>query len=179
MKTKVIATIMVMSFLATTLGMASSVLSVRADPDVSTQILYAGQHIEVGTVTVWNYGDILYVKYSTTGGWVLTETHLAVAESLDGIPQTKTGNPIPGKFPYKAVHDPWVGEYTYKIDLTEADPGVVDGVCIAAQAVVMLLDDGGNMIQEETAWADGSDFPGKNWATYFEYSVQAEGAVTG
>lgn len=25
---------------------------------------------------------------------------------------------------------------------------------------------------EETAWGDGLDFPGKNWATYFEYEVQ-------
>ena len=26
--------------------------------------------------------------------------------------------------------------------------------------------------ESETAWADGLDFPGKNWATYFAYSVQ-------
>jgi hypothetical protein len=25
---------------------------------------------------------------------------------------------------------------------------------------------------EETAWGDGEDFPGKNWATYIEYNVQ-------
>jgi hypothetical protein len=27
-------------------------------------------------------------------------------------------------------------------------------------------------VQDETAWGDGLDFPGENWATYFEYSVQ-------
>lgn len=27
--------------------------------------------------------------------------------------------------------------------------------------------------ETETAWGTGSDFPGKNWATYFEYVVQA------
>jgi hypothetical protein len=26
--------------------------------------------------------------------------------------------------------------------------------------------------QEETAWGDGTGFPGKNWATYFNYTVQ-------
>ena len=26
----------------------------------------------------------------------------------------------------------------------------------------------------ETAWGDGLDFPGNNWATYFNYTVQAE-----
>jgi hypothetical protein len=26
----------------------------------------------------------------------------------------------------------------------------------------------------ETAWGDGFDFPGNNWATYFNYTIQAE-----
>lgn len=34
--------------------------------------------------------------------------------------------------------------------------------------------------REETAWGAGLDFPGKNWATYFEYTVQAVcPAITG
>ncbi|MEM2386334.1 MAG: hypothetical protein QXO67_05050, partial [Candidatus Bathyarchaeia archaeon] len=46
--------------------------------------------------------------------------HLAVATSLAEIPQTKTGNPIPGKFQYSSYHDPsdFVTEYTYQIPLT-------------------------------------------------------------
>jgi len=27
-------------------------------------------------------------------------------------------------------------------------------------------------VEEETAWADGNDIPGRNWATYFTYLVQ-------
>lgn len=27
-------------------------------------------------------------------------------------------------------------------------------------------------VDEESAWADGNDFPGKNWATYFTYVIQ-------
>jgi len=67
-------------------------------------ILWAGQDINVGTVNVWNDGVELHVTYNTTGGWVLTETHLAVATTLDDIPQ-KNGNPIPGKFPYQCCYD--------------------------------------------------------------------------
>ena len=125
----------------------------------------------VGWVTVWNDGDYLYVKYETTGGWELTETHLAVADSFDDIPQTKKGNPKVGRFPYKMMHDPSVTEYTYVIDLTwSADTELI----IAAHAVVELRSDG--CVLQETAWADcggiDAQFPGNNWATYITYVVQ-------
>ena len=97
--------------------------------------LYAGQDEEVGTVYVWNDTDTLHVKYETTGGWEMTETHLAVADSLDGIPQTKTFNPIPGKFlPYSTKHNPAVTEYTYEIPLA----GLGIDLVIAAHAKVQL-----------------------------------------
>ena len=44
--------------------------------------------------------------------WRILETHLHIATSLAGIPQTKTGNPIPGKFEYKGEHDS-VESYQY------------------------------------------------------------------
>ncbi|BEP18351.1 hypothetical protein PYJP_17030 [Pyrofollis japonicus] len=67
----------------------------------------------------------------------MVETHLAVAKSLDDIPHTKKGNPVPGKFPYKAVHNPPTTAVTYTIPLKDigAKPG--DTVYIAAHAVVM------------------------------------------
>ena len=36
-----------------------------------------------------------------------------------------------------------------------------------------LIDDYGNIVQEEGAWGSGNNFPGKNWATFFTYSVQS------
>jgi hypothetical protein len=39
------------------------------------------------------------------------------------------------------------------------------GACIFAMDVDYYADG-------ETAWGDGNDFPGKNWATYFTYTVQ-------
>lgn len=104
----------------------------EANPRVIT--LYAGQDIEVGTVKVWNDGTTLYVKYETTGGWVMTETHLAVAEDLEDIPQTKTGNPKVGHFEYSEPHDPPVTSYSYPpIDVS----GLGDALNIAAHAVVV------------------------------------------
>ncbi len=128
--------------------------------------LYGGQVIEVGTVSIWNDETFLYVRYSTAGGWGLSETHLSVADTLDGIPQTKSGNPIPGKFQYKADYDPAVTDYTYAIDSSEWLEGTE--LFLAAHAVVEL--DG-----YETAWGNGLDFPGSNWATYFTYILQSCG----
>jgi len=94
--------------------------------------LFAGQHIDVGIIKVWNDSDNLYVKYIVDDPWCLTETHLHVADSAEAIPQ-KNGNPIPGKFKYKRDHDPCVTDYTYTIEMSLI-PG--DEIYIAAHAVV-------------------------------------------
>ncbi len=121
MKKFVTATVITL-FLAWLITMAVSPTAfahTEADPFVTD--LIAAQHYDVGDVLVWNDGDFLYVKYVTTGGWVLGETHLAVATSLGGIPHTSKGNPVPGLFEFSADHAPGTTEYTYQIDLDWAD----------------------------------------------------------
>jgi hypothetical protein len=59
-------------------------------------------------------------------------------------------------------------EYFDTDDSGNGAPGTVSsnpGACIFAMDVDHYADG-------ETAWAAGTDFPGKNWATYFEYTVQ-------
>lgn len=133
-------------------------------------IFYAGQNINIGNITVWNDQYDLYIQFNTTGGWVMSQTHLAVATSLSGIPQ-KNGNPIPGQFPYKTSHNPAVTSYTYVIPLNNWAPG--QELYIAAHASAQLLDGEGNIIRNETGWGFGPGFPGKNWATYLKYTIQA------
>ena len=109
--------------------------------------LLAGQTEDVGDVKVWNDGTNLYVKYETTGGWEMTETHLHVADDSGDIPQTKYkgkgkgtgGNPIPGQFDYQMEHDPAVTTYTYTIPLGDWVP--CTDLDIAAQAEVRKLSD--------------------------------------
>ena len=132
--------------------------------------LLAGQSIEAGNVSVWNDAQNLYVRYQTFGGWALSETHLAVAASLEGIPQTPSGNPKVGLFQYAGMHQPNVTEYNYVIAL-EKYAGAAQ-LFIAAHAVVKKTGGKGKAPNEETAWAQGSGFPGKNWAMYFTYGVQ-------
>jgi hypothetical protein len=138
--------------------------------DITTVTLFAGQTIDAGTVSVWNDADNLYVQFSTTGGWVINETHVHVGATADDIPQ-RNGNPIPGRFDYKTTHEPPVEEYTYTIPLDGFAAG--DSLVVAAHAALSLLDENGNVIQQETGWGDGPGFPGRNWATYIEFTVQS------
>lgn len=82
--------------------------------NTATFYLYAAQHYRVGELQVWRNTTHLFVEYHLDIGYEMSESHLHIATSLDGIPQ-KNGNPIPGQFDYKENHDPYVSSYTYMI----------------------------------------------------------------
>lgn len=145
-------------FLASLMSVATPVLAhTEGDPYIAT--LWAGKHTLIGTVSVWNNGTHLFVKYKTEG-WVMTETHLYVGT-------TPPAKGSPGRFPYKRDYDPPVTEDTYVIPLGAWES--CTRIYIAAHAVAR---DG----KEETAWAWGPchswDLPGRKWGWYFYYMVQ-------
>ena len=111
--------------------------------------------------------------FETANGWMLSETHVHVGNSIEDIPQTRQGNPKVGNFAYKSTHDPVVDNYTLTLPLADLGLSEDDSIVVAAHAVVVKLDDDGNVIESETGWADGKDFPGKSWATLVEYSIQS------
>ena len=135
--------------------------------------LFAGQTIDSGNATVTNDDAFLYITFLTAQGWLLSETHLHVADSLAGIPQTKKGNPKVGNFDYKTTHDPEVTEYTYVIAKADLSPDDNSSLVIAAHAVVVKYDAAGNQIANETGWADGDRFVDRgSWSTYFMHTWQ-------
>jgi hypothetical protein len=106
----------------------------------SIYTLYAGQDIDVGTVTVVSIFGLVFVTYQTTDGWFLKETHLHIADSLEGIPQTNKGNPKVGHFRDKMTHDPVVQAYmSHYAMMPEWDYG--DTLFIAAHAEVVFGND--------------------------------------
>lgn len=137
-------------------------------PHVTT--LFAGQTIPAGTVNVYNDESFIYVQYAMNSPWVLSEAHVGIAGALEGIPQTKKGNPIPGRFPYSATFDPELGTYTFVIPMGSFTPD--QQVVIAAHAVVTAPRELGGT---QTGWGFGPEFPGANWATYIGYTVQSCG----
>lgn len=167
---KLFGTLMVLALM---LVFLPATASAHTEDDPLVVDLIAGQHTDAGDVLVWNDANYLYVKYTAEPGWCITETHLAVAETLAGIPQTKTGNPIPGRFENSGDYKKCETEVLYVYDLAAHGWDVCDqSLTIAAHAVVKTGDK--KHERTETAWGNGEQFEGKNWAMYFGYTVQCE-----
>ena len=132
--------------------------------------LVAGQHYAAGVITISNDAANIYVKYETYAPWLMSEAHVAVATTLAGIPQTKTGNPIPGRFSYSATFDPEVASYMFTVPLSSL--GNSTSLFVAAHAIVQAPQDQGGA---QTGWGQGTGFPGSNWAMYVNYAVQSCG----
>ncbi len=159
--------IIIMAFII----LAFSIPGVASADDNNSSVvktLYAGQDIEAGTVTVSNDCDYVNITYRTNANWSILETHLDVADSLDGIPMTKSGNPVPGHFAYG---NDSLQNGTNMIEYMIPLPAENGTLYIAAHAAIR--DETNNSSTDEGAWAEGSSFPGKNWATYFTYEIRA------
>jgi len=138
--------------------------------------------MEIGYVNTWSQvvdsSIILHVEYVITDpSWYIIDAHLAVATYLSDIPKTKTGNPIPGLFPYQASGI-WSQYYEFTVNLTELFElycPVETTLYIAAHAVVARVDDYGVVVRTETAWGQGSRFTNRgNWGMYYTYTVNCE-----
>ena len=159
---------------ALTIVMIGTIVSANCGP---TFDLIAGggnpkSAIDAGDVDVWYDCTHLYVKYTTTPGWCITETHLHVAGDEADIPQTKKGNPIPGHFSYSTDHDPCETEVVYTIPRD----GLSGNVYIAAHAVVCEATYENCVpictCDCETAWGEGTEFANdRGWAMYIPYTI--------
>jgi hypothetical protein len=129
-----------------------------------TYTFWAGQHIDVGTVTYKIDDNNFYIIYDcSSSGWLISETH-AFAGYKEDMPLNKPGAPKVGKFPFKSTHNPKVSTYTYTIAKVDLPNATDDAIFVAAHAVVHNPN-GGN----ETAWAEGTRFTDKGWGMYQEF----------
>jgi hypothetical protein len=134
-------------------------------PETETQ-LTAGQHFNAGSVVVSNDANYIYVTYTTANGYLLTQTHL-FAGNCNAIPVNNQGNPVPGQFPHKTVHNN-LTTYTYQIPVSAIPAGNCG--CIAAHAAVVKLNGAGQVIEQQTAWGNGVRInPTGNWGMKFDY----------
>lgn len=133
------------------------------EPNAIIAPLIAGKDTVVGEVQVWLDGDSLHVQYVAEDDWQLTQTNLAVSETLDDIPTNHKGCPKMGQFSWSGTLNPAVAEYDVVIALEEVGLDDAEEIVIAAHAEVQSKSDG-----EEGAWAEGSSFPGcPSVAQYF------------
>lgn len=136
-------------------------------PGGTTYSLIAGQHMTAGTVNITQFFNQLIVTYQTTGDWLISETHLHVATSLEGIPATQNGSPKPGQFAYSSSYKPGVTSAVYVVNIAGIGEGTT--LFVGAHAVVQSPTFGG-----QTAWSQGPGFPGANWFMYSNYTVCRE-----
>ena len=129
--------------------------------------LTAGQTINAGSVTVTNDADFIYVTYTSTNGYLLTQTHLYVG-NCSTIPVNNPGNPIPGQFPYNSNHA-YLTTFTYQVPISAIPQGACG--CIAAHAVVVKLNFSGQVVEQQTGWGQGTVINpnGTSWGMKFEY----------
>lgn len=128
----------------------------------------AGQNIEVGTVSVFNNEDKLYVSVTMTAPWVISQTQVYVGDAAL-VPVNKKGNPQIGQFPVKNQFPTYTNIVTYEFNLADLN----DTFMVAFHADVQKLDSSGYPVQSETAWADGTQFVlSGSWASYFNYTKQ-------
>lgn len=161
--------------------------------------LIAARHRKVGTVTMWNDGHEIYVEVTPLPQWFLLETQLEIALSVEDIPQTKRGVPMPARFTYTREYQPAVPQDTYRMKLKW--PGGTElAVALHASFVRDAAAKGGNEVavtrrfgRQGTrkrlkagmrsrvattymahlgAWAGDELFSGRPWARYFTYTVQ-------
>ena len=81
--------------------------------------LMAGQTIPAGTVAVYNTRGSLNVETATQDGWLIKEIQIFAGDNATLIPMTKDGNPIPGKFPFKAEYTAPVASHFQAVDFLE------------------------------------------------------------
>jgi hypothetical protein len=151
--------------LAAALWLGSS--SVGQAQVVETPVL-AGQNIVAGTAYAAVFDGTLFVVITTDGGWELDYVHLAIAQTLDGIPRNKKGNPSIGKFPYHYQGGPGTNLMYLEIPLSFT-PIPDQPVYLAIHAEAVRRNAQGGVVQGETAWADGLPFGGGSWATYLSF----------
>jgi len=141
-------------------------------PEVYTN--WAGSNINVGTVTVWNVPDTLYIQYDMTGDWWLEETQAHVALKLKNIPQ-RNGVPTPDRFEFRNDWRKRVKTCTYAIPVRDGwNVGV--NLYKATHSVVVKVNRRGGVTQREEGWAGPYFFSGGNLcchgARYIKYAFK-------
>jgi hypothetical protein len=152
-----------------------------AQTDCFTTDLIAGQHYNAGTVTACPTMDPgtaqpvkLTVTYTTNEFWAITETHMAAAFELSGIPTNRKGNPQNGQFAFGGSYKPGVSTVSFDVNVTGVCEQPEQTVYIAAHAVVK----GGGPGQKassQTAWGAGTPFNSDGWQTYFTWNPGTAG----
>jgi hypothetical protein len=139
-------------------------ISLKSTPQSTCNTLIAGQNTPVGQVCVTDDGSgQLLVEYIADADYSFTQIHFWYGYDFNGIPKNKSGNPVPGKFPYKFSFEVPQDYFSFYVPYLE---GWTCGTSfyIAAHSV----------FGTETAWGQGSPIVqgNGNWGMYYQATPQ-------
>lgn len=163
--------------LVTGLDLASAQVLRVGDTNGYCTELMVGQSTDAGSVCASVSGNDLTITYATEGGWQLTETHLWVGSQWAQMPQTRTGNPKIGGFPYASGPLNGATTYTSTVDLrafglsAEMTSCAALNLFVAAHAGVRKMNADGSY-RSETGWGDGVSLVDRgSWAEGFAITI--------
>jgi hypothetical protein len=147
----------------------------------TTWTLTAGQTIDVGSVTVSNDANNVYVTYTLTyPDATFGNLHAWVGNSLLNLPANPQGIPVPGQFCQAdggACADA-TGLTSYTFTIPFADLNIVDAsqVCglplfVVTHAEVNVDSDGDGTAEQQTAFGGNTPGTGPRWWFYGQYQV--------
>lgn len=142
--------------------------------------LMAGQHFDVGDVTITNTGDALRIDVELAGGAVHHHQAMLYAVHIYaglGPPPgaANCGNPPPGQFPYKTDYPAGTMSHTEVIPFSDLGIQCGDTVQVAVHAEVSCASH-----PDETAWASGQNpFCGSRWGWWIDYDTCCTASVGG
>lgn len=161
-------------------AVATGVMAQTQPCGTTTWTLWAGQTINVGTVTVSNDDTNLYVTYAIDTNNYPEATfgilHLWVGNDLNNLPMNDKGNPIPGKFPFH-FFDEGLTEYTFVIPFEKINITDIKQACGTALYVVPHAEVNNVNGEDETAFGGcigvNIEEPGR-WWYYCTYTICCE-----
>ena len=137
--------------------------------------LMAGQHTDIGEVTVCDDGSDIFVTYDATNGAFLSTTHLYLST-------TEPRKHAPGRFPYKN-EGIWTETDEYSIALSDLSASAGDTLYVAAHANTTLITGFEDPLLYELdldipdSVTISSSFPGGD--SYWETTVSGGGPLDG
>ena len=142
--------------------------------------LVTSEPASVGTLTVFNSTDGLFITADAAAGWELRETRLAVTTSLDCIPHSKAGIPNVDHFLLRKKGGQGTTELGYNLRLV-VDPGTQLFITLRAKVCPVKTPakgddhdgDCGDNEATTVAWAQGIPFTSKDGSMYLPYVVRA------
>lgn len=128
--------------------------------------LYAGRHIDAGSVEVSSDDTFLTVDITAAGGFEIAAYHIYAG--FGPPPTNRAGAPRPGHFPYHGSFPTPTEATSLSIPLSELGAACGETLTVAVHTELLGSDPG---VQEETGWADGPNTFRRGWGTYFDFQI--------